>query len=150
MQPIGSLTRLFTLMSFKVVDTVTPKPVALLKDQPIPPVADSEPMDPDLWEQELNELAYSPVAQGSIEYLVDGRAFFSRMIDAINAAEESIDIRLYIFDNDDYALKIADLLKKRSREVKVRVLLDGLGTIGAASAYSKSMPEAYEPPPRII
>jgi cardiolipin synthase len=150
MQPIGSLTRLFTLMSFKVVDTVTPKPVALLKDQPIPPVADNEPMEPDLWEQELNELAYSPVAQGSIEYLVDGRAFFSRMIDAINAAEESIDIRLYIFDNDDYALKIADLLKKRSSEVKVRVLLDGLGTIGAASAYSKSMPEAYEPPPRII
>jgi phosphatidylserine/phosphatidylglycerophosphate/cardiolipin synthase-like enzyme len=150
MQPIGSLTRLFTLVSFKIVDTVTPKPVALLKDQPIPPVADNEPMDTDQWEQELNELAYSPVSQGSIEYLVDGRAFFSRMIDAINSAEESIDIRLYIFDNDDYALKIADLLKKRSSEVRVRVLLDGLGTIGAASAYSRSMPEAYEPPPRII
>jgi len=150
MQPIGSLTRLFTLVSFKIVDTVTPKPVVLLKDQPIPPVADNEPMDPEAWEQELNELAYSPLSQGSIEYLVDGRAFFSRMIDAINSAEESIDIRLYIFDNDDYALKIADILKKRSAEVKVRVLLDGLGTIGAASAYSKSMPEAYEPPPRII
>jgi cardiolipin synthase len=150
MQPIGSLTRLFTLVSFKIIDTVTPKPIALLKDQPIPPVAENKPMDTELWEQELDELAYSPVSQGSIDYLVDGRAFFSRMIDVINSAEDSIDIRLYIFDNDDYALKIADLLKKRSKEVKVRVLLDGLGTIGAASAYSKSMPEAYEPPPRII
>jgi phosphatidylserine/phosphatidylglycerophosphate/cardiolipin synthase-like enzyme len=150
LQPIGSLTRLFTLVSSKIVDTVTPKPVALLKDQPIPPVTDNDPMDTDQWEQELNELAYSPVSQGSIEYLVDGRAFFSRMIDAINSAEASIDIRLYIFDNDDYALKIADLLKKRSRDVRVRVLIDGLGTIGAASAYSTSMPEAYQPPPRII
>ena len=111
-QPIGSIARLFSLVSFKAVDTLTPKPVVRLKDQPIRPLSDNEPMDLERWEQELSELAYSPLSQGSIEYLVDGAAFFSRLIDAIQSAEESIDIRLYIFDNDDYALKIADLLKQ--------------------------------------
>ena len=149
-QPVGSVARLFSLVSFKLVDTATPRPVVFLKDQPIPPVSDNEPMDPDKWEQELSELAYSPVSQGSIEYLVDGAAFFNRLIDFIKSAEKSIDIRLYIFDNDDYALKIANLLKQRSKEVEVRVLIDGLGTISAAAALSPSTPENYEAPPRII
>jgi cardiolipin synthase len=149
-QPIGSIARLFSLVSFKAVDTLTPKPVVLLKDQPIPPLSDDDPMDLEKWEQELSELAYSRLSQGSIEYLVDGAAFFTRLIDAIQSAEESIDIRLYIFDNDDYALKIADLLKKRSKQVRVRILIDGLGTIGAASVRSPTMPADYEPPPRIV
>ena len=149
-QPIGSVARLFSLASHKLVDTVTPKPMVFLKDQPVPPLADNEPMDLEKWEQELSELAYSPQSQGSIEYLVDGAVFFSRLVDAIQSAEESIDIRLYIFDNDDYALKIADLLKQRSNEVEVRVLIDGLGTIGAASAHSTSMPEAYQAPAGIV
>lgn len=149
-QPIGSVARLFSLVSHKLVDTATPKSVVVLKAQPIPPVSDNKPMDLEAWELELSELAYSPLSQGSIEYLVDGEDFFPRLVDAIQSAEESIDIRLYIFDNDDYALKIANLLKQRSKDIKVRVLIDGLGTISAASAKSVSMPEEYEPPPKII
>jgi phosphatidylserine/phosphatidylglycerophosphate/cardiolipin synthase-like enzyme len=149
-QPIGSVTRLFILVSHKLVDTATPKSVIVLQAQPIPPVSDSEPMDSEAWELELSELAYSPLSQGSIEYLVDGEDFFPRLVHAIQSAEESIDIRLYIFDNDDYALKIANLLKQRSKDVRVRVLIDGLGTITAASARSASTPEEYEPPPQIV
>ncbi len=149
-QPIGSIGRLFSLVSFKVVDTLTPEPFVFLEQQPIPPVADNEPMDIEQWEQELGELAYSPVSQGSIEYLVDGAAFFTRLVDTIQSAEKSIDVQLYIFDNDDYAVRIADLLKQRSREVKVRVLVDGLGTIAAASTHSPSMPATFEPPTRIL
>ena len=103
-QPIGSVARLFTLVTHKVVDTVTPKSVVVLQAQPIPPVSDNKPMDLEAWEQELNEIAYSPLSQGSIEYLVDGENFFPRLIHEIQSAEESIDIRLYLFDNDDYAL----------------------------------------------
>ena len=149
-QPIGSIARLFSLVSFKVVDTVTPKPVIFLKDQPIPPVADAEPMPVEAWEQKLEEIAYSPLTQGTIDYLVDGEAFFARFIDAIQQAEQSIDIRLYIFDNDDYALKIADLLKKRSKDIEVRVLIDGIGTYSAASAYPHTLPDTHKNPPRII
>jgi phosphatidylserine/phosphatidylglycerophosphate/cardiolipin synthase-like enzyme len=149
-QPIGSVARLFILVSHKVVDTVTPKSVVVLKAQPIPPVSDSEPMDSEAWELELSEIAYSPLSQGSIEYLVNGENFYPRLVDAIQSAEESIDIRLYIFDNDDYALKIAYLLKQRSKDIRVRVLIDGMGTISAASANSAYMPEEYEPTPSII
>ena len=149
-QPIGSVARLFTLVSHKIVDTVTPKTVAVLQGQPIPPVSDSEPMNAAEWEMELNDLAYSPLSQGSIEYLVDGEDYFPRLVHAIQSANESIDIRVYIFDNDDYALKIARLLKQRSKDVKVRILIDGLGTITAASATSASTPKEYEAPPKII
>ena len=149
MRPVGSISRLFSLVSFKLVDTATPKPVIFLTDQPIPPVSDHAPMDTDTWEQELNALAYSPLSQGTVEYLVDGAAFFSRLLDTIHKAEESIDIRLYIFDNDDYAVKIADLLRQRSKQVRVRILIDGLGTIGAAAVHSATMPEDYRPPPHI-
>jgi len=149
-QPIGSVARLFSLLSSKLVDTVTPKSVVVLKAQPIPPVSDNEPMDSEAWEAELNEIAYSPLSQGSIEYLVNGENFFPRLVDAIQSAEKSIDIRLYIFDNDDYALKIADLLKRRSKDVRVRVLIDGLGTISAASATSTYAHEEDELVPSII
>ena len=148
-QPIGSVARLFSLVTFKLVDTVTPQSVVFLQGSPIPPVADNEPMDSEKWEQELSELAYSPLTQGTIEYLVDGAPFFSRLIDAIQSAESTIDIQLYIFDNDDYAMKIADLLKQRSRDVRVRILVDGLGTATAASTHSSTMPEDFKPP-RII
>ena len=149
-QPIGSVARLFSLLSSKLVDTVTPKSVIVLKAQPIPPVSDNEAMDAEAWEAELSEIAYSPLSQGSIEYLVNGENFFPRLVDAIQSAEKSIDIRLYIFDNDDYALKIADLLKRRSKDVRVRVLVDGLGTISAASATSTYAHEEDEPVPSII
>jgi phosphatidylserine/phosphatidylglycerophosphate/cardiolipin synthase-like enzyme len=149
-QPIGSVARLFSLLSSKIVDTLTPKSVVALRAQPIPPVSDSRPMDSEAWELELSDIAYSPLSQGSIEYLVDGENFYPRLVDVILSAKESIDIRLYIFDNDDYALKIADLLKQRSKEIRVRVLIDGMGTISAASADSASMPEKHKPTPSII
>ncbi len=149
-QTIGSVARLFTLVSYKVIDTVTPKPLMLLNHQPIPPVADNEPMDSELWEQELNDLASSPQSQGTIEYLVDGAAFFSRMIEQIHAAKESIDIRVYIFDTDHYALQLADLLKKRSKEIRVRVLVDGLGSITAAAVDSPYQAVEHQRPSNII
>ena len=84
--------------------------------------------------------------KGTIRYLVDGEEYFPRLIDEIVAAKDSVDIRTYIFDNDDYATKIADLLKKRSGDVNVRVLLDGLGTILATTADPKYLPMKQEAP----
>jgi cardiolipin synthase len=150
LQPVGSLARLFSLVTFKTKDTLSYKPLVLLQNQPIPPITERSPMDPVQWENELNILVESPVSQGRIRYLVNGAAFFAKLIDDIQAARDSIDIRLYIFDNDDYALKIADLLKRRSKEVKVRVLIDGLGTYGASGAYSKTTPDTYTPPTSMI
>jgi cardiolipin synthase len=63
------------------------------------------------------------------------------------SARESIDIRAYIFDNDDVALNVGELLKRRSREgVNVRVLFDGLGTLGASGEQSSSLPPEHRQP----
>ena len=58
-----------------------------------------------------------------------------------------MDVRAYIFDNDDVALTIAELLKRRSREgIDTRVLFDGLGTIIAGGEHSDTLPEHHQPP----
>jgi cardiolipin synthase A/B len=98
------------------------------------PVADAEPMDPNEWEAILDATIGPDQYRGSMKLLVDGEAFFESLIQAIHEAKSSIDLRLYIFSRDDYALRIADLLKDRSREIKIRVLVDRLGTLAAGFA----------------
>ena len=63
---------------------------------------------------------------GTIRYLVDGDEFFPRFTEAIVNAETSVHIRIYIFDRDDYTIRLADLLKRRAEEIDVRLLTDGI------------------------
>jgi phosphatidylserine/phosphatidylglycerophosphate/cardiolipin synthase-like enzyme len=68
-------------------------------------------------------------------------------VDEVTSAKDSVDIRAYIFDNDDFAITIAELLKRRSREgIDTRVLFDGLGTIMAGAKHANSLPEGHRPP----
>jgi cardiolipin synthase len=101
--------------------------------QDLPPVGQSEPMDLARWEADLDQLVSSKPYQGTMEFLIDGDAFFNSLLDDIGRALESIDIRIYIFDRDDYAISIADLLKDRSHSVPVRVLMDDLGSLVAGN-----------------
>jgi cardiolipin synthase len=55
-------------------------------------------------------------------------------------------VRTYIFDNDDFAVEVADLLKTRAKEVRVRVLLDGLGNMLARRVDPESLPESHKQP----
>jgi cardiolipin synthase len=103
-----------------------------------PPVAEREFMDPVAWEERLDQLVGEARYRGEMKLLIDGEAFFTSLTEAIYEAEHSIDIRLYIFDRDDYALRIADLLKERSREIRVRVMIDRIGTLVAGHANAGS------------
>ena len=98
----------------------------LLEKKPIPPLGEGPGMDLDAWEYDLDELLGNKASQGTIDYLVDGDEYFPRLTQAIIGAESSVDIRTYIFDNDDVAVQVADLLKERSHDVDVKVLVDGL------------------------
>ncbi len=126
---IGRLAWLVTQSTLKLKPPHYPEP-----DGPPPPVVERPGMDPDVWERELDAMRLPPNYRGTIEPLIDGEAFFTRLVQAIQDAERAIEVRLFIFDNDDYALRIADLLKRRSREVRVRVLIDAMGTLGAGQA----------------
>ena len=146
-RPVSSLFRLVTVVTDTAVATARFEWATGLSKQPIPPVSHAKPMDLAVWENDLDSITRYPQSQGSLEFLVDGQAFFTRFIDKLSTAEKSIHLQTYIFDNDDYALQIAELLKRRSNDgVEVKVLLDGLGTITATMADSSSQPDFHKAP----
>ncbi len=85
--------------------------------------------------------------QGKIELLIDGEKFFPALIQSVEGAARSVDAQVFIFDNDDYAVKIADLLKRRSAQVKVRVLMDDAGSLFAGNVARTAPPAEGLPAP---
>ena len=144
--PLKSLTRLFTLLGTTVSDIVTPTPLLILQGTPIPPLNTGPGMDLQKWEQELDRITGTTTSHGKLAFRVDGKDFFPRLVDLVNRAQRSVFMRLYIFDNDDFATWFADLLKQRSETIDIRIIIDGLGTIGASAATPESLPEDHATP----
>jgi len=150
LRPVSSLYRLFFVVTDTAVATVRFDWATGLADKPVPPLADKPPMDLQSWEQELDRIASRAQTMGEVDLLVDGDEFFPRFIDTLTTARESVRLQAYIFDNDDYAVKIGELLKRRSNEgVDVKVLLDGFGTIAGTMSDSETLPEFHQPPPSV-
>ena len=112
----------------------------------IPPLSNAAPMDLLAFERTLDEITGTRQDLGRIRFLVDGEEYFGRLMETIDTAQESIDIRTYIFDNDDFAVAVADRLKQRSADVRVRVLLDSIGNMLATQADPESLPAAHRHP----
>jgi cardiolipin synthase A/B len=100
-----------------------------LKGEP-PPLDLSPGMDLAEWEKWLDQYTGTRQQEGSMELLIDGPEFYARFRQALNEATNRIDMLVYIFDRDDVAVDMADLLKQRSEQVPVRIIFDRLGTIG--------------------
>lgn len=146
-RPVSSVFRLLFVTKDAAVETVRPTWLVTLESEPIPALNVGPGMNLEEWEETLEQITGHGATRGTIDYLVDGEEFFVRFIDAISTATKSVDIRTYIFDNDDFAEKIAALLRRRSAEgIDIRVLLDGLGTIIATGADDASLPEKYVAP----
>ena len=146
-RPVSSMFRLLFVAKDAAVETVRPTWLVTLESKPIPELNDGPGMNLDEWEATLDQVTGHSATRGTIEYLVDGEEFFVRLVDAISTATKSVDMRTYIFDNDDFAEKIGNLLRRRAEEgVDTRVLLDGLGTIVATGADDASLPEQYVAP----
>jgi len=146
-RPVSSLYRLFFVVADTAVSSVGFGWTTALNDKPVTALGNAPPMDLQQWETDLDKFSSRPLSSGSVDVLIDGSEFFARLIDEIGSARQSVHMQTYIFDNDDFALQIADLLKRRSDEgVDVKVLLDGLGTITGTMSDSPSMPSAHLPP----
>ena len=128
MRPVSSAARL-AWFATQTAATLAP-PVHVAGGTP-PPVKPRPGMDLDAWERELDDMDLPHRYLGTIVPLIDGEAFFTSLVQALQDARKSVSIRLFIFDNDDYAVGFADLLKRRSTDVRIRVLIDSLGTLGA-------------------
>lgn len=112
----------------------------------VPAISNADPMDLDAFERTLDRITGTRRDMGRIRFLVDGDEYFCRLANAINNAEAGIDIRTYIFDNDDFAIQLADLLKARSNEVRVRVMVDDLGNMIAMHSDPDSLPIDHKVP----
>jgi cardiolipin synthase len=146
--PVSSAARLGdlgiqTLLRF--LRLPLPKP-----GETLAPLSHSEGMDLVQWEAWLDHYTGTLREEGSIDPLIDGDRFFSRLQQAFAQATNHIRCNVYIFDRDDVAVGIADQLKQRSDEVEVQVLLDRLGSIGAGvNPPATPMAEDFTPPASI-
>lgn len=58
----------------------------------------------------------------------DGDLFFEDVLQSINAAKQSVDLEVYIFNKDKVGTKILNgLIQAAARGIEVRILLDGVG-----------------------
>ena len=113
---------------------------------PIPALSYGRRMNLEDFEKTLDRITGTRPDTGRISFLIDGDDYFGRLIETINSAQHSIDMRTYIFDNDDFAVEMAVLLKERAKDVRVRVLLDGLGNALARRVDPDSLPDDHVQP----
>jgi cardiolipin synthase len=112
-----------------------------------PPLCTGPAMDLTAWEARLDQLVSARPYQGRLDLFIDGEKFFPALIQSIAGAAHSIDVLVFIFDTDDYAVKIADLLKERSSAVRIRVLMDAMGSLFASQSPPHSPgPPNFQPP----
>jgi cardiolipin synthase len=117
----------------------------LLEKKPIPALVPRPSMDLVEWEAYLARIAGTSTT-GTVKFLLNGDEFFPRLLKLISEAEESIDIRTFIFSNDNYSVKIADTLKERAEDLDVKVLLDGIGAILGTHIDPEEISESFRPP----
>jgi len=142
--PVSSVGRLLNTGVQSFARLTTPRLPSF--STPAPALTGTAGMDPVEWEVYLDKVTGTKRDLGSISFLIDGENFFPLFRRRMEKAEESVYLRVCIFDNDDVAVGIADLLKRISGEVKVRVLADRLSTQTASRSLPTTLPEGFTPP----
>jgi cardiolipin synthase len=81
-----------------------------------------------------------PIPGNKVELLIDGPCAYDAMLDTIAGASRWIHFENYIIRSDDAGHRFAELLMRRAREgVHVRVLYDGLGSIGTRRSFWRTL-----------
>lgn len=76
----------------------------------------------------------------TVTILTDAKGKFPRLFAALRAAKKTIDIEYYIFRNDGTGSQVIEILKERARAgVKVRLLVDGTGSLGVGAARFREL-----------
>jgi phosphatidylserine/phosphatidylglycerophosphate/cardiolipin synthase-like enzyme len=144
--PISSATR--TIHQALQWTATLWQPVLRSRGSTVPPVATNAPgMDLVAWEKWLDRYIGTPRERGAIRLLVNGEKFFPHFERRLAEAQSNINIHVCIFDRDDVAVQVADLLKARSTNVEVKVIYDRLNSNGAGGTPPATpMPVGFVPP----
>ena len=86
----------------------------------------------------------SPLSKNNhVKLYTDGEQMFHDMISDIENAQQTINVEFYTFYNDDIGNKMLDLLIKKAKEgVKVKLLYDAWGSLGATKAWFDQLNKA--------
>ena len=72
--------------------------------------------------------------------LIDGPAAYKAIFSALNSAEKTIDIEMYIFDADNIGQAIADILREKSKAgIRVRLIYDSVGCLQTPREFFDQM-----------
>ncbi len=143
--PVSSVARLLNtgLQTFgRIFRPILPRRV-----RELPEVGHNPRMDLDVWETWLDRKTGTRRIEGTMDLLIGGERFFPRFEEAVDSATNQVHVRIGIFDRDDVAVAVADQLKERSQEIKVKVLLDRLSSqISGFTQPMTSMPDGFTQP----
>jgi len=91
----------------------------------------------------------------AVRLLHNGEEYFPALIEAIDAAQQSVHLETYIFNLDETGLRVIDAMSRAvKRGVKVRVVLDGFGCNDTAYDVCDKLTDCgvrhrvYRPEPR--
>lgn len=112
-----------------------------------PPARQSVAPDARAMARLMGEVTGREIApDNAVELLCNGEEAYPAMLRAIEEAERSIALCMYIFDRDDLGRRFAAALGAATRRgVQVRVLVDGLGALYSAPTISGLLREHEVP-----
>lgn len=102
------------------------------------------PPDTPEFAHELEALTNSKLRRNTlVEVLTNGNVFYERELQAIAAAQKTINLEAYIFQRGEVTKRFLDALTERARKgVKVNLLLDAVGSAGTFKAEAAALREA--------
>lgn len=89
----------------------------------------------------LVSLGIPSSSEGNIvNFHENGRAAYKELVDLLTCAEETIDIAIYILEDDTVGHEILSVLEdKAAHGIKIRLLLDGVGSFMLPKKYLKPL-----------
>lgn len=85
----------------------------------------------------VESVTESPLVKGNkVSLLADGPATYAAMFQAIQDAQDHIQLESYIFEDDEVGQRFAELLlKKQAEGVQVNLLYDSVGSMNTPAAF---------------
>ena len=78
-----------------------------------------------------------------VDVLTNGDAFYASELDAIHAAQKSINLEAYIFQEGELTRRFVAALAERARQgVKVNLVIDAVGSAGTSRSYFRELIDA--------
>lgn len=92
----------------------------------------------------LGHLPEAPITRGNtVEFYHAGKELFPAILEAMDRAEDHIHMEYYIIRDDGIGRSFRDMMVKKARQgVEVRLLYDGIGSIGLPEEYLERLEEA--------